>query len=183
MRKIKIKLYPSIIGELLEKKVLKLSDLGDCEKISTILSEYSVQKIIYLNNDFASRGDGADEILHLDIFKGYVSDNSFGESVTLTSPSYTVGGTLNALCRVGDERLTPVVQKSLHNFALRFDVARIDSKTYAVIFKPLCEVDSPLERTAHYLKDMKGLLSEISLELNDTELLEEELYQQYVSLM
>lgn len=183
MQKISLILYPPFVQEHLNNKSIAPENLGDCEKLSTILSEYSVNKILYLNDGKVTDPSKCCDVLNLGIFKSYVANNSFGEDVKSTIPHYTVGNSLNALCKVGDEAMVPVLEKNLHNYHLPFKVLRIKPKIYAVIFQPLCEVDSPRERSSKYLKDMEGLLSEISLELNDVELLEEDIYQQYLSLI
>lgn len=189
MQKIKILMFPSFIGELLESKALHYSDLCDIKKMSTILSELSVIKILSLNDSSSvtaasnSKVDKALSLFNLEIFKSYVTNANF-ENVTDTNvPIYTVGNTLNALTSVGNEGINPVLEKNLHNFALPFRTARIKPNTYAIIFQPLCEVDSPQVRVDKYLKDMESLLEEVSLELSDNELLVEPIYQHYLSLV
>lgn len=183
MKKVKIILYPPFVQELLDKKLVTTEQMMDCNKFLSILSEYSVNKILYLNDGGGPDDSNCSSLFNLDIFKSYASHNSFGAGVKTSLPHYTVGSTLKALCRVGDEEITETLEGQLHNYALRFNTIRLNSKTYGVIFQPLCEVDTPTDRANLYLKDMRGLLAEISLELNDKELLEEDLYQYYLSLM
>lgn len=184
-------MFPSFIGELLESKSLYPRDLCDVKKMSTILSELSVIKILYLNDSTIctsssssdSLADRALDFFNLNIFKSYVTHNTFESNIEPDVPVYTVGTTLNALTRVGDEGINPVLEKNLHNYALPFRTVRIKPNTYAVVFQSLCEVDSPSVRMNNYLKDMEKLISEVSLELNDEELLVEDIYQHYLSLV
>lgn len=192
MQKIMLSVFPSFIGEMLAQGSILPEELNDCDKLTTILSEYSVNKIVYLNKNIyttvdsmSSDGvkDRTSELFMLDIFKSYVVNNSFTDDVSSAVPSYTAGPILAALCKVGDEAIVPSLTQSLHQFALPFKVYRIKHKTYGVVFQPLCEVNSPCERLSKYLKDMEALVSLVSLELTDSELLDEDLYQHYLSLI
>lgn len=192
MQCVKFILFPSSVGRLLKDKVLSICDLDNVEKLSSILSEVSVNKIMYLNQGCTpissstttpSSDCKTTDLFRLDIFNSYVDNNSFGENYKPQTPVYTVGSILNALTEIGDEEVVPSLEKMLHNYHLGFTVHRIKPKTYGVVFQPLCEVNSPDERLSKYLKDMEGLLSDLSLELNDGEMLAEDIFQHYLSLM
>lgn len=192
MQNIKLILFPSFVGGLLEEKTIAPSDLNDIEKLSTILSELSVNKILYLNEYHGDDAvpvtetrpmDKALNVFRLDIFKAYVANNEFGVGYKSNVPVYSVGSTLNALTDVGNENMTPSLEKMLHLYHLGFTVYRIEPKIYGVVFQPLCEVDSPYVRLGKHLKDMEGLLSDLSLELNDKELIDEDIYQYYLDLI
>lgn len=188
MQNVKICLFPSFVGELIAQGTIQPTDLSDCEKLTAILSEYSVNKIKYLNtgehtsSSINPVSDQAIKVFNLDILNDYVANNSFMRDVKTSVPFYTAGPTLAALSQVGDEAMVPALTKALHNFALPFKTYRLKPKLYGVVFEPLHEVSSPCERVSIYSKDMESLVSEISLELSDSELLGEDIYQHYLSL-
>lgn len=186
MRNIKLVLLPPSLNSIIECGSMKLDEILS-ENLLSILSEPSVNKLIYLNDvqpPVTGKVDDskARELLFVDLLCQYASANHLSGKIKTSIPYYTVANLLESLCSVGDEGIVPSLEKQLHNYALRFNVKRMGTKTYAIIFKPLCEVENHQQRTDYFLKDMKELLSEISLELTDKELLQEDLYQQYLSL-
>ena len=184
MNKIKICLFPSFVGDLIEQKAISVTELDDEKKLSSILSDLSVNKIRWLNDNSNSYPPSKCQTLlytsKLQYMTGY--DPVISSGSTMDAPD-TVGDLLTALTPVGDEGMVAPLKKALHNYALRFTVHRIKPKIYAIVFKQLCEVDSPHERLRMHKQDIASLLKEISMELNDKEMLAEPFYHYYLSIL
>lgn len=181
MKRIKLILFPSFVQEQLDNKAIRPEELMDVNKISAILSDYSVVKILYLNNHAHSpQSSKAIDIFNLHPLNDYVLNNHYGKDYDGSLPVYTVKDTLHALTRVGDEAMLPALEKQLHNYHLPFKHIRIAPKTYALIFGNLQEVSSPSERNQLFVKDMEDLLSSMSLDLTDKELFEEDMYASFL---
>ena len=172
MSNIKLVLIPPFMAAGVKSGAIEKSKLLDLGALRSILSDLSVAKYFYLNSN-----------TFLNKLKEYVDNPlpSPPDDIKLAGCGY--GSVLDCLCSVGDEPLNKALVTQLTNYALRFDVVHISNKTYGIMFKPLCEVESPCERFGMFRQDLDELLKQVTLVMPDSELLQEDLYQEYLSLM
>ena len=186
MSNIKLVLIPPFMAAGVKSGAIEKSKLLDLGALRSILSDLSVAKYFYLNsNTFLNKKQSAPiaDLLLLNKLKEYVDNPlpSPPDDIKLAGCGY--GSVLDCLCSVGDEPLNKALVTQLTNYALRFDVVHISNKTYGIMFKPLCEVESPCERFGMFRQDLDELLKQVTLVMPDSELLQEDLYQEYLSLM
>lgn len=177
--KLRLILYPSFVGKLLNKKIINSKQLLDPRVLANVLSTHSLNKIKYLNSSALGKDKCAD-LLNLSVFSKYVTNNSFNEIVKTNTPMYAVGNILTALTEPGEEKLVPEIEKQLYMYHLPFTFYKIDNKCYGIVFKDLKPIDSPLERKENTIKDMDTFLTEVSKEVSDQDLLQEPIFKRFL---
>lgn len=186
MSKIKLVLVPPFMVKHVNSGAIKKSDLLDWSKLRAILSDLSVAKYYRLNTQLVCESADSRAImglLCLNNLKEYVDNPLTDVPKEVDSAALGYTGVLDYLCEVGNEPMNEVLKTQISKYALRFDVLHISNKTYGIMFKPLCEVDSPCSRLEMFRQDLDELLKQVSLEMSDQELLQEDLFQEYLSLM
>lgn len=188
MSKLNIVLIPPFMVKHINSGLLTLNDLGNIKKLRSILSDVSVAKFYSLNS-MATYGtknpqdNVVADLLNLNHLKVYVDNPIKDVPEEIIHLSYGFNGPLDYLCEVGDEKLNEVLASELSHYALRFDVELISNKTYGVMFKTLCEVSSTAQRDEMFRDDLDSLLKKASEFINDSDLINEGLYQEYLSTM
>lgn len=179
MRQLKLYLFPSFVKEALDGQVLRPSQLDDICRLKDIFSDASVSKILYLNNLTRSNAT-KDDLAAL---------NTLGFTWWLDRPTHLMTecktktltlSLLSAMQYDGDELLAGPIAKSLHLYALPFDVVKMSTDTYGLIFKELIPVDGPGERNYLNSISMEHLLRQ---GIVDNAVYQSEAFTQYVTYL
>lgn len=177
--KLKLWFFPKAVGTALANNVLVPSQLNNPNSLNDILSDRVVGKIHFMNNLSEMQDNKLARSLSV---LGLTWLTEYACNAKDWAIKWLPDGFISALAEDGDEALSGHIDKQLQHFHVPFTVVRINNKEYGIIFGDGISLENPDERVAYLKRDMEMLLTTVSPETSQIEMLHEPVFNTFVDL-